>query len=315
MWILIKRLKWQELPYILMYISAFMMIGLFDFVNGRFDPSQIVTVDYWRGVVMLMMASVLFLLSASNRKIDQLMKEDEDVQYKTTTLESVAKSQDLFDFDEYLVVKNTERKKITYINSIKKQIDRLDNGIRWLPFVNGASTKDKMVYFEGTEEQKRVNKYCIQRAELDYLMSDDYIDKNIRAMDVKYPEVQRSFVTVGHETINSLPWITESKTAKMFKDLSPRFLMTIGAGAFVASFVPGFAEGITISMIFGVFVKGLVLIANYIGGLEYAPQFIDTKVKVDLQYRYEIVLDYHNWRTNKRKKEVTNVVHDNRSTE
>lgn len=312
MWLIIKRLKWQELPYVLMYVSAFMMIGLFDFVNGRFDPSQITTVDYWRGVIMLMMASVLFLLSASNRKIEQLMKEDTDVQYKVKTLEEVAKSQDLFDFDEYLVDKNNERKKITYINSIKKQIDRLDNGIKWIPFINGATTKDKMFYYEGTEEEKLRNKYCVRRAELDYLMSDDYIEKNIRAMNIKYPEVQRSFVTVGYESVNSLPWITESKTAKMFKDLSPRFLLTIGAGAFVASFIPGLAEGVTISMIFGVFVKGLVLIANYIGGYEYAPQFIDTKVKVDLQYRYEIVLDYDNWRKTKRKKEVTDVVHNDR---
>lgn len=308
MWILIKRLKWQELPYILMYISAFMMIGLFDFVNGKFDPSQIITIDYWRGVVMLMMASILFLLSASNRKIDQLMKEDEDVQYKTTTLEAIAKSQDLFDFDEYLAEKNNERKKITYINKVKKRIDRLDNGIYWVPFYNGASTKDKMIYHDGTEEEKRKNQYCVKRSELDYLINDDYIEKNIKSMNIKFPELQRSFVTVGYESLNSLPWITESKTAKMFKDLSPRFLLTIGAGAFVASFIPGLAEGVTISMIFGVFVKGLVLIANYIGGYEYAPQFIDTKVKVDLQYRYEIVLDYDNWRKTKRKKEVRNEI-------
>jgi hypothetical protein len=316
MWVIVKKLRWQELPYVLMYLSAFMMIGLFDFVDGKFDASQIVTVDYWRGVVMMVMASVLFLLSAANRKIGELMKIDEDVKYKVNTLEAVAKSQDLFDFDDYLLEKNKERKRLTYINLMKKKIDRLENGIPWLPFVNGAKTKDKMIYNEGTEQEKANNRYCIKRAELDYLISDAYIDKTIRSMNIKYPELQRSFVTVGYESLNSLPWITESKTTKMLKDLSPRFLFTVGAGAFIASFIPGFAEGITISLLFGVFVKFLVLIANYIGGLEYAPQFIDTKVKVDLQYRYEIVLDYDNWRKSYRKREVVkDGVHDNRITE
>jgi hypothetical protein len=308
MWLLIKNLKWKDAPYVIMYVSAFMMIGLFDFVDGRFDPAQLLTIDYWRGVTMLMLASILFLLSAANKNIERIVLEDTDVKYKTDTLEQVAKSQDLFDFDEYLSEKNRERKKITYIDKIKKKIDRLDNGISWIPFYNGASTQDKMIYNGYDEELKNKNEYCIQRGELDYLMSKEYVDKNIDSMNLKFPEVQRSFVTVGYETSNSLPWITESKAAKMFRDLSPRFLITIGSGAFITSFIPGVAEGITIGLFFGVAVKLLVLVANYIGGVEYAPQFVESKIKVDLQYRYEIVLDYHNWK--KVKPVVTNTQSD-----
>lgn len=296
MWLLIKHLKFKDAPYLIMYVAAFMMIGLFDFVDGTFDPAQLLTIDYWRGVTMLMLASVLFLLSAANKNIEKIIKEDQDVQYKSDTLEKVAKSQDLFDFDEYLSEKNRDRKKITYIETIKIKIDRLDNGIWWIPFVNGGATQDKMIYNGYDEELKKKNEYCIKRNELDYLMSDEYVDANIDSMNLKFPEMQRSFVTVGYETTNSLPWITERKSIKMVRDLSPRFLITIGSGAFIASFIPGVAEGITAGLVFGVFVKLLVLVANYIGGLEYAPQFVESKVKVDLQYRYEIVLDYHNWK-------------------
>jgi hypothetical protein len=82
------------------------------------------------------------------------------------------------DFSEYVNnVYNPTIKREAWVNKITKKI-------YWLN--KRSKTKDKMLY-DSTEEEKKVNnKYCKKRNQLEYLRSDEYIDKNIAFLDVKF---------------------------------------------------------------------------------------------------------------------------------
>ena len=52
-----------------------------------------------------------------------------------------------------------------------------------------ARNKDKLLYSSDREKEKETNKYCIKRKELEELKSDEYIDKNIDSIIVKYNKI------------------------------------------------------------------------------------------------------------------------------
>jgi hypothetical protein len=88
-----------------------------------------------------------------------------------------------------------------------------------------------MLYFNDDEELKKDNEYCIKRAELEYLISDEYIEKNYQWLDIKkYPQLDSAVFDcpIGNENISKKYQLSAKTKSAIFSSLlvaSLSFLM------------------------------------------------------------------------------------------
>lgn len=299
MWNWIKEnVKFSNFIYFLMYSSGVLMVGMIDFVTGEFKPDRVVSAEYWRGVGILAFASLMFLLANFNKKLKILIATNIEYNETNRALNKAAASPMTIHLEKFLnTYLNPRRKKHVYLEKMKKKLKRLDDGIWWIPFFfNGASTTDKIIYHGENEDLKESNRYCQKRKELEEVMTDEYIKKALPFMKIKYPAISKPFVTMGYESKSSLPWTSENKTWKMFKDLAPNYFFNTGFVAFISSFMLGPSpEAISLAVVLSTTVKLAVLLWNRYSGGEYAETYFEQKTKVDMQSRWEIYQEFNDW--------------------
>lgn len=80
----------------------------------------------------------------------------------------------------FLTYLTKNKKKLAYIASINKKI-------YWLN--KFSKNRDKLLWDSDKEEEKSKNRYCRKRKELEELKTDEYIEKNLDTLKVRYSYV------------------------------------------------------------------------------------------------------------------------------
>lgn len=174
---------------VLLFI-IFAVFGCFDFLNFTFQIEKLASVAYWSKTLLKTIAG----LCAYNIGIDMVWDKqiDKSLELKTERekYERLLKLKDNVSFNYYIInVFNREEKKKAYIDDINYKIYKLNKH---------AKNKDKLLFDrigkneEETkliEEQKANNKYCIAMKELLELKSDEYIERNLDNISVKYSRI------------------------------------------------------------------------------------------------------------------------------
>ena len=115
--------------------------------------------------------------------LENEIKKSKDLARNIKTYNALISRKDT-DFEYYVThVFNPELKKKAYKNKINRQIYILNKF---------SKRRDRLLYSSDlpeNQEKKKKNRYCIKRAELEKLKSDEYIDKNIESIVVRYKEV------------------------------------------------------------------------------------------------------------------------------
>ena len=160
-----------------------LVFGCLDFVNLQFHIEYLLDIGYWSGVIAKVIAGVCAFNIGINIMWDTEIKKDiilgeQIVLYKKLMQYKQA------DF-EYFVNKifNPAEKKKAYVAKINKQI-------YWLNRI--SRRKDRLLYsseLPERQEEKLKNRYCVARAELEALKTDEYIAKNIDSLNVKFRPV------------------------------------------------------------------------------------------------------------------------------
>ena len=175
----------KQLINIVLLFIILMVFGCLDFATLTFHFEYLSSPNYWGTVGTKVIAGVCALNLGINFLFDSEVKKDGVLQ------EAIIKNQKLMtykqlDFEYYVIkVYNPSEKKKAYISYINKQINRLNRFSR---------AKDRLLYSSElfTEEQKMKNRYCRKRKELEQLKTDEYIEKNLDNIRVKYYEVDPS---------------------------------------------------------------------------------------------------------------------------
>ncbi len=156
----------------------FMIFGCFDFVNFSMDFTLLANAKYWTSVITKTIGGSIAFNIGLNLLFDKEVESDEQLKLKRESyLELNSKKNELV-FNKYVAdVFNPNQKKKAYKSYINRKI-------YWLN--KFARNKDKLLFTNGTEEEKANNKYCVKRAELEKLKSDEYIDKNLESIVIKY---------------------------------------------------------------------------------------------------------------------------------
>jgi hypothetical protein len=88
-----------------------------------------------------------------------------------------------------------------------------------------------MLYYKDDETAKSNNKYCVKRAELEYLISDEYINNNIAWLDINnYPIIDSAIFDcpIGNDNIHKKYQLSAKTKTAIFSSLlfaSTSFLM------------------------------------------------------------------------------------------
>lgn len=176
---------------ILLFI-IFAIFGCFDFVNFTVDITLLANWKYWTQVFAKTTGGAIAFNIGINLLFDKEIESDKVLAEQREKYQRLNDKKDQTTFNYYVVnVFNKEEKKKAYK-------DKINRKIYWL---NKFSTnKSKLLYsttinenvedyekkLEELNEQKAKNKYCVKRKELEELKSDEYIEKNIDSIIVKY---------------------------------------------------------------------------------------------------------------------------------
>ena len=175
----------QTMNGVLLFI-IFAIFGCLDFATLTFNVNALSDPSFWGTVGTKTIAGVAAFNIGINLMIDQEMARN-SILRELIVKYNVLNAKRQVDF-EFFVTKvfNRQEKKKAYISQINRKIN----------IVNRLSRrKDRLLYssdLPGAEEQRKKNRYCIIRKELENLKSEEFIEKNIDSLSVRYYEVDPS---------------------------------------------------------------------------------------------------------------------------
>ena len=184
-------------------LLVLMVFGCLDFATLSFHLDYLLTPSYWGTVGTKVIAGV----SAFNIGINLMM--DGEIK-KNRVLEDLIRRYDelrakkQIDFEWYVTrVFNVGEKRKAYISHINKRI-------YWANRFSRRSSK--LLYSSDlpeNQEKKKKNYYCRVRSELEAMKTDEFINKNLDSLNVRYYEVDPSLFELE---IDGAPTISGVKT-------------------------------------------------------------------------------------------------------
>ena len=162
---------------ILLFI-IFAIFGCFDFVNFTIDITLLANWKYWTQVFTKTLGGAIAFNIGINLMFDHEIESDLVLAEQREKYRNLNDKKDQTTFNYYVTnVFNKQEKKKAYK-------DKINRKIYWL---NKFSTnKSKLLYSSDKEDEKAKSKYCIKRKELEELKSDEYIEKNLDSIIVRY---------------------------------------------------------------------------------------------------------------------------------
>lgn len=171
-----------------------LVFGCLDFATLTFHLEYIFTASYWGTVFSKTVAGVCAFNIGINLMWEAEILKDKILE-KAIELYQRLNSFRKDDFDYFVThIYNPKEKTKAYISQINRHIYLLNKVSR---------AKDRLLYskeipekaenreqlIKELEEQKKINKYCIRRKELEDLKDPEFIEKNLDSLKVKYYEV------------------------------------------------------------------------------------------------------------------------------
>lgn len=164
---------------ILLLILILVVEGCFNFLTFEFKFDKLANLGFWTNVATKVLLLVLVKVWVMSIFIDIARRKNLDLSFVKNYNERLMETKDN-NFSKWVEnVENVEIKIEFYKRKINKKIAKLEHK---------AKPQDRMLYYNDNEEAKKNNDYCIKRAELEYLLSDEYINNNLAWLDIKkYP--------------------------------------------------------------------------------------------------------------------------------
>lgn len=219
------------IDYILIFLILFMLNAFDVFILKRSD--RFLSPEYWYHTVCRITAYVLagiLGVRIGYPKAKAGCQELWNAIDKNGHL-IILKEQNGAAFGDFIDVVNLEVKKSAWIAKINSKLAKLDKfSPNWFPLyykVPKQEYLDKYKLFKRLMS-KWVNKYCVKRKTLEALIVDEFIDKNIEILNVRYPRI---FPTDFTQTTGAFKKFSAFHTRPNVKGNAAKM---IGSGVIVA---------------------------------------------------------------------------------
>ena len=281
-----EGIMWQKIgrvaPYVLLYVFSFAVVGLFNFVSAQFRSDIITSSEFWNKTISQNLANLIVFSTTISLFNNKNMEENKEYLEMNSTVTKAVRQDIQSDFGQWVFDKNKVEKKRTYIEQI--------NGIIAKEEIK-AKPADLNVWYNGTEKDKKRNRYCKRRNKLLRLIDEKRLNKFIISMKVDYDEINRSFIESGEAKETKKQNQKLAGPGRIIKDSTPRFLLGFAFVIFINSFIYTANVG-DVAFWFQVFFSLVILLYMFIMGRSYAEDYLKKVLIVDLQTRFNIIRDY-----------------------
>jgi hypothetical protein len=226
------------------------------------------------------------LVYTAVEKIDGSLVKDEEVKSKKKDLDDIVSKNVDTDFDDYLSVENRQRKINAWKTKISNKIAKLDERTK---------DTDREILWFGTDEDKANNKYCKKRNNLLYKLSDEFINKNIAFLRVRYVKLRRYEVTHGCKQKYDNYQLTTRRNWKIAKDNLPKIMQSLALVLMISTFIFDYKQ-FSILLLISFAVKLGSLCLSIYNGITYGVSYIANTLLPDFQYRLNVIINYLNWK-------------------
>jgi hypothetical protein len=278
MWAKIGR----ALPYVVLYVAAVAIVGLFNILTIDYRDEIWTNAEFWNRVISQNLANLLILIATVSMYIVKFSESDTEYIDLKTTVNTAVRSDLDSEFGTWIFNKNKAEKIAAYKAKIQSKISKEELK---------ADAKDLQVWYFGSVEEKKVNRYCRRRIKLEDSISNERLEKLIIALQVDYDEIDRSFVETGEVIRGEKKNARQDTVGRKVKDNYAQFLFAVGGAAFFNAFIYT-ADLLDTAFWFKLATSLFLLIGMYLNGREYARNYIKKVMVVDLNTRYNIIKDY-----------------------
>lgn len=233
------------IDYVLIFLILFILNAFDVFILKRSD--RFLSPEYWYHTVCRITAYVLagiLGVRIGYPKAKAVCRELWDAIGKNGHL-IILKEQNGAAFSDFIDIINLEVKKSAWIAKINKKLAKLDKfSPNWFPLYYKVPKQeyfDKYKLFKWLMV-KRVNKYCAKRKTLEALIVDEFINKNIEILNVRYPRI---FPTDFTQTTGTFKKFSAFHTRPNIKANSAKM---IGSGVIIAIVIAVLAGSVKLSI-------------------------------------------------------------------
>lgn len=276
----------RKISYGVILLLCLVMIGLAEFFVAGFDTDVFTRPSFWFTIIACGIANYIMLSYTAIEKIDNSLEKDEVVKNKKKELEDNVSVHVDTDFDDYLSVENRQRKINAWKTKISNKIAKLDEKTKDI---------DREVLWFGTDEDKENNSYCRERKALLYKLSDEYINRNIAFLRVKYVKLRRYEVTHGCKQKYDNYKLTTRRNLKIAIDNLPKIMQSLAFILMISTFTFDYKE-FSILVLISFVIKLGSLCINIYNGITYGTSYITNTLLPDFQYRLNVIINYLNWK-------------------
>ncbi len=294
-----KELIVKQVTNSILLFVILLVFGCLDFATLKFHGEYLITPDYWGTVGTKLIAAICALNVGINMMLDSEIKKNKILQREIRRYNYLIKLKQS-DF-EYFILKiyNVKIKIAAYKSYINRKIY----------FLNKLSrAKDRVLYTSNIPEreaEKEKNHYCIKRRELEQLKTDEYIQKNIDNIFIKYGEVDPAAfeLEVNGATKFEKNRVTGSVTKGRAKESSNVILGMVAVSMLTTSFtLSANKEQFESQMIaFWHYVlktcEDILIVGwQFLNGLLRTRNIVSAQLTVPYATRNQILIEYLNWR-------------------
>ena len=209
-------------------------------------------------------------------KLENDIKEFADKEYVPTL------------FSRFLEFVNPKRKRLQHEHNVKRKLYLLDKKVK---------DKDLVIWNEGTDKQKKGNRYCRLRAKYELRLTDAWIERNLKFVNVPYDKLTSALVLGGYysKADNDSPneFITKYTETKIVRDKFPVLILGIALTSVASSIVVTllFDDAALLSVV----TKLFVLLFQVYNSIKYANEWNVKITLKDIRFRKAVTQEFKVW--------------------
>jgi hypothetical protein len=275
----------QQAPYYLTIVLALAIVGLFQFASVGFDPTKLLTIEFWIPVGIIGLAIFIIFTSTAKEYEQKYTAIDKDIQSVKVNIQERAKGQSFLKLPEYLANKNIELR-------IERWREILDIKERKLD--SRASEKDLYIYVKGTALEKSENKYTIAKHKIKELRSDEYINMHIAYMKLPSLLQYTMSMIIGDVNIGNKSAFVQDDNTVILKQGTLKVLSRMAFSGALATLVIT-TQTVDLGTIIRLLVNLFLLVGVFFDAVLLARVLVNGIVKGRHIERMQVLDEYYNW--------------------
>lgn len=287
------KMSLRLVPYILVQIMILLLVGAGELFAAGWNPQRLLQADFWFSYATITLATLMSFFSWANVKIDTYldtpyyagMEYHPDTNLndvgviaaiKRNLLSGLILKHKTSDLPEFLNNEiNLPEKTEIYIEQKTVQLIKYREGWRSTCFLTRRRAAKKV---ELIKEQ----------------LSEEYISTNIQNIKVKYAPVTEAYLINGVSVASTKNHRHKQigRAVTMVKDNIHKWVLSLSYLLLLTSLSIEFSEEISLAVIYSTSIKVINCIFQSIMGINYAKDYMNNKVIVELDDRISIMEMY-----------------------